>query len=240
MSVWHEKENDGQQSTLAAMADVSFKIDCPRLAVDHAAALSESLCDQQPWLKDLQNTGIHSIHVAGSQNGWQRPEQKEDTLLLSKRTRLKIRINSDQAERLIICLSGSEHTICDHRLKILGGQINHLKPVATLFSRHTVYLRDQAATSTESLSLADEEKDEQILVQQVMNDCKALGYTPTKILCGRLSTMTTAAGVISARSVLLADVPFEYSLLLQEQGLGDLRLMGCGILIPHKDTGAVS
>jgi len=39
--------------------------------------------------------------------------------------------------------------------------------------------------------------------------------------------------------VLLADVPVIESLTLQDYGLGDGRTMGCGLLIPHKDTGAV-
>ena len=29
-------------------------------------------------------------------------------------------------------------------------------------------------------------------------------------------------------------------MILQENGLGDGRTMGCGLFIPHKDTGAVN
>jgi hypothetical protein len=39
---------------------------------------------------------------------------------------------------------------------------------------------------------------------------------------------------------LLADVPAPSSVVMQHDGLGDGRLIGCGLLIPHKDTGAVN
>jgi hypothetical protein len=38
---------------------------------------------------------------------------------------------------------------------------------------------------------------------------------------------------------MLADLTAEESVRLQEQGLGPLRQMGCGIFIPHKGIDAV-
>jgi len=224
--VWVDSE-DQQQRQTASMSDVSFRIECRGLPVDHTAALAKSLCEQQTWLSQLQGTGIHPIHVAGSQNGWQRPDGTDELLLLSKRTRLRIRIDSSQTDRLINSLEGTVHSINDHSLRILGGSVSALQPTATLFSRYTVYLQDHHTT------------DEQTLVQRVIDSCRQLGYNPNKILCGRSALISTADGPVTVRSVLLADVPAEFSLLLQEEGLGDLRIMGCGILIPHKDTGAV-
>jgi len=167
--------------------------------------------------------------VAGSQNGWQRPETSEQPLLLSKRTRLKIRIPSEHSDKLIQGLKNTAHVVDNHRLKILDGRVSSLQPVATLFSRYAVYLKD----SSNPL-------DESVFEQQVITDCQRAGFSPTKILCGRTHTFAVHKEKIVARSVMLADVPAELSLKLQEQGLGDHRLMGCGILIPHKDTDAVS
>jgi len=227
MTVWLENTDKDRADHRSRMSDVSFRIECPCLPVDHAYALAESLSAQQPWIKHAENAGIHPIHVAGSQNGWQRPDN-DQTLLLSKRTRLKIRINSDHADKLIASLKDTGHTIGEHKLNILDGRASPLQAASTLLSRYTVYEQDGSDST-----------DEEIFVQRVISNCEALGYTPTKILCGRTNAVTTIRGAIQVRSVLLADVPVEHSLLLQEKGLGDLRLIGCGILIPHKDTAAV-
>jgi len=226
MSVWLESEDAATRDS-TSVADVVFKLECQSLPVDHAASLSESICTRQPWLKQLPGVGIHPIHVAGSQNGWQRPETDDQPLVLSKRTRLKIRIEKEQCEKLISSLKNTDYLIDHHHLKILDGRIAPLQPVATLFSRYAVYLKSNSL---------DESKFE----HQVISDCETIGYSPTKILCGRSNELTHNGEKISVRSVMLADVPKEHSLLLQKNGLGDLRLMGCGLLIPHKDTGAVS
>lgn len=212
------------------MTDVSFRIECPALPVDHSAALAQSLFSQQSWIAKLQGTGVHPIHLAGSQNGWQRPEGHSQLLLLSKRTRLRIRIEALQADRLIESLVGTVHTIAGYPLRVVDARVTPLQPATTLFSRYTVYLQDQQQQN---------EQAEQALMRRVVDNCNQFGFSPRKILCGRTATVLTADGSVTATSVLLADVPTEYSLVLQDNGLGDHRLMGCGILIPHKDTAAV-
>ncbi len=229
MSVWVESNDEKEAAFTASMTDVIFRIDCQCLPVDHAAALSVALCDLVPWLKLLPAAGVHPIHVAGSQNGWQRPEKENQSLLLSKRTRLRIRIDTDRHEKLIQSLENKSVKVGQHTLKILTGRIAPLQPVTTLFSRYTFYLQNDTEPS-----------DENAFVQQVINQCKSNGYTPTKVLCGRSGIMVVDGKKIPVRSVMLADVPVEHSLPLQERGLGDLRLHGCGILIPHKDTAAVN
>lgn len=232
--MWIESE-DNQAHKPASMCDVSFRIECVGLPVDHSSKLARSLCEQQSWLQNLPGTGIHPIHVAGSQNGWQRPDGSDQLLLLSRRTRLRIRIDSNHADRLIESLQGTTHHIDAQPLKILGGRVNILQPMTTLFSRYTVYLDDQDSDADENA-----EANENTLMQRVIGNCKQLGYQPSKILCGKSTRLATSNGPIAVRSLLLADVPTEYSLPLQDAGLGDLRLMGCGILIPHKDTAAVN
>lgn len=230
MSVWQDKPEDNPSQPAASMADVIFKIDCAQLPVDHAAALSHSICTQVPWLADLEKSGIHAIHVAGSQNGWQRPElESNDLLLLSKRTRLKVRVPHAHAQKLIDTLCHTAFTVDGHALDIVSGRISSLQPSETLFSRYTVY-----AGSNSHI------EDEPAFLQQAIDDCEKLGYRPTKLLCGRSQIVTTPTGKVTARSLLLADVPAEYSIMLQDCGLGSFRLMGCGIVIPHKDTSAVS
>ncbi len=226
MSLWQDKEDQSQPSPRTTMSDVIFKIECHSLPVDHACDLSTAISNKAPWLLTSDGAGVHPIHVAGTQNGWQRPDaQSGEPLILSKRTRLRIRVPVDQTSRLIDALSDTEHTIGDQTLKITSGRPAALQSSATLFSRYTIY--------------ADGCDGEESFLQRVVDDCNRLGFQPTKLLCGMSNELTTPSGLLEAKSVLIADVPVEYSMLLQEKGLGDFRLMGCGIVIPHKGTDAV-
>ena len=68
--------------------DVSFKLDCKTLPIDHAQSLSDAIHTALPWFADEEFAGLHLIHVAESGNGWMRPEDPENEVLcLSKRTR---------------------------------------------------------------------------------------------------------------------------------------------------------
>lgn len=224
--MWQET-NQNDQPLGARMSDVSFRIACQSLPVDHASILADATCTHAPIIKESECAGIHPIHVAGSQNGWERPDNSGEYLLLSKRTRFKIRIENAHAQQLINTLSGITLNIADSPLHILSGIARVLQPAPTLFSRYT-YFED-----------LDESVAESLFVERIIAQCKQHHFSPTKILCGKEHTINTASGPRLTRSVLLADVPAIESLTLQDHGLGDGRTMGCGLLIPHKDTGAV-
>jgi CRISPR-associated protein Cas6 len=227
LSLWQEKDDQAAGVTQATLSDVVFKIECQSLPVDHASALTDALCERVPWLATLAGAGVHPIHVAGSQNGWQRPQAESgEPLILSKRTRLRVRLPTAQADRLITDLTNTTHNLASHRLKVTSGRATALLPANTLFSRYTIY--------------SARPENEEAFIRHVQEDCASVTYRPTKLLCGKSHHLSTADGVLEARSLLIADVPPEYSTPLQEKGLGDYRLIGCGILIPHKDTGAVS
>ncbi len=226
MSVWLEPGD--QNTSSGSMVDVAFKIDCQRLPADHASALTKALCKTLPWLADLKNTGIHPVHVAGSQNGWQRPEiEDNEELLLSKRTRLRIRVNKKYVDELINGLKDVTLSIDGYPLKVMEGRTNPLHSSATLFSRYTAY----GDINTD---------DEEVFTRRIIEECEQLGFSPTKLLCGKSHLVSTNNGKITTRSLLIADIPIEKSLTLQDNGLGDHRLIGCGLLIPHKDTAAVN
>jgi len=225
--MWQET-NQNDQPQRARMCDVSFRIQCHSLLVDHAAVLAEAVCAHAPIIKESSCAGIHPIHVAGSQNGWERPESQSEYLLLSKRTRFKVRIESNRAEHLIEKLTDVTLDIAGSSLQILNGTARVLRPSNTLFSRYSYF--EDLHTNT----------DESFFVERIIDECKSHNFSPTKILCGKAHTINTANGPRRTRSVLLADVPVTESLIMQDRGLGSQRTMGCGLLIPHKDTGAVS
>jgi len=209
------------------MTDVVFRISCTRLVVDHAAALSQAVFDSAPLLQASSRAGVHPIHVAGSQNGWERPEAASDELVLSKRTRLRVRVEKENAISLIKSLSGKTLDVSGFPLSIESGHSRPLNSAATLLSRYTFF--NDSRTGLE----------ENEFIERIVNQCQQQGFTPTKVLCGREHTISKDGGSALTRSVLLADVPAWASNKLLDNGLGDGRRIGCGLLIPFKDTNAV-
>ena len=224
--MWQETSNDETGHT-ASMTDIVFRIRCERLSVDHAAALANAVCEHAPQLKESNRAGVQSIHVAGSQNGWERPERLDEHLLLSRRTRLRIRAEVESAESVIDTLTGCQLNILGSTMDIVSGDIRAFAPSATLLARYAFFDNIQA------------DCDEPEFIDQIVKACQAVNYSPTKILCGKAHNIMSDDGERLTRSVLLADVPAAASIALQDNGIGDGRLFGCGILIPHKDTHAV-
>jgi hypothetical protein len=66
-----------------------------------------------------------------------------------------------------------------------------------------------------------------------------MGITPTKLLCGMSSRIDVTGERIRARSLMVAALSGAASLALQRRGLGDGRLLGCGLFVPHKGIEAV-
>ncbi|MBX2835734.1 MAG: type I-MYXAN CRISPR-associated protein Cas6/Cmx6 [Gammaproteobacteria bacterium] len=228
MSLW--QDDPKLEAPVAQAVDVVFRIQCKQLPVDHAEPLASSLLTIAPWMENLPYVGIHSVHVAGSQNGWERPDDSlGERLMLSKRTRLRIRMPLSHADQLVDALSHSQLSISGEPMAILSGTVRPFEPITNLFARSCHFGKP-----------ADPELDESEFTQKVVSHCLEIGFSPNKILCGKSRTIYCGEGPIYGRSVLIADIPPQYSLKLQEVGIGSGQLLGCGILLPHKDTAAVS
>ena len=59
------------------------------------------------------------------------------------------------------------------------------------------------------------------------------------MICGRSGEISGANGSLFTRALMVADLSPEESVSLQQQGLGDDRLLGCGLFVPHKGIDAV-
>lgn len=223
---WQEDDTEIPSQVRHDVVDVLFSVDCKRLPVDHAHALSAALENAVPWTADKDaGVGVHTVHVAGSQNGWERPSHGTDQfLMLSKRTRLAIRVPADRAEVLIRELDGKRLDVAGCPLVVGTGKIRPLTAETTLFARYVV---GPAADSEEAfLAWAVRELEE--------DDIRV-----RKALCGKTTPLATPSGMLSTRSLMLASLSPQESLRLQHRGLGPHRTMGCGIFIPHKGIDAV-
>lgn len=216
---WKEHKAEDKSQVDDDVVDIVYDISCRELPVDHIYDLSVSLLNILPWLETEECAGVHAIHVAASGNGWIRPENADDILHLSRRTKLILRAPKhrlDDAAELAgktLVISGNDLTVND---------LSAVKPLSTLttiFSRYVV---------------ADDNNNEEAFLEKIFNQLQQLGIKPKKMLCGRENLIKSANGTINTRSLMLAELEVEDSVKLQQHGLGPYRHMGCGLFIPHK------
>lgn len=217
--LWQEDSQPAAQDIAFDVVDVSFRIGCPTLPVDHAHALSEAILVKLPWLRDEDRAGIHAIHGAASGNGWMRPEDSQRAILhLSRRARLTLRVPTHRVDDAIR-LSGATLDIAGHPLEVQSSSVRSLRPTDTLFARYVIAAEDQ---------------DEERFVDHAVGELAAMGVRVRKLLCGISHLITTPAESIFTRSLMVAGLNPAQSVRLQQQGLGPGRAIGCGLFIPHK------
>lgn len=210
-------------SPIDDMIDAVFTITCSTLPVDHAHALSTAIQAELPWFATDPRAGLHLIRAAESGGGWMRPEAPGTLLHLSRRTRLVLRLPEDRLD-VITRLTGRTLDIGGHVLRVGPLSVRPLSRITTLLS-HCVYL-EQCNSEAEFLKMA----------AQALGP---LGIKPGVMLCGRETPITTPQQLLATRSLMLAGLTPDQSLLLQQQGLGEARKLGCGLFIPHKSISDV-
>ncbi|KOR31735.1 hypothetical protein TI05_11745 [Achromatium sp. WMS3] len=222
---WQEETATDQFQVSEDIIDLVFDINCRELPVDHAHTLATAMTEVLPWIKQNHNIGIHSIYVAGSQNGWIRPEHNtQNRLLLSKRTKLVLRIPKEQQNLVQQGLTGLTLDIDTCPMQIRQGKPRPLSKHTTLLARYI------EATNHE---------DETDFLHWAAQELDKLAIKIRKALCGKTLTLTTPDGFLKTRSLLLADLSLEESLKLQQQGLGGYKILGCGLFLPYKSIQAV-
>lgn len=201
--------------------DLVFKIRGRRLDIDHAHALAEAL--QRHLNEDAcARIGVHGIWLAGSGNGWNRPEQIDAELPLSRRARLIIRVRRNDSEAVM--------QITDQTLQ-LGSQAVEIgtSSIRKLSSMSTMYAR---------AIRCDRAQSEDDFLQEVAARLEAMGIHVSKMICGRSGAIRAADEIIFTRALLVADLKPEESVRLQQRGVGEGRLLGCGLFVPHRGIAA--
>jgi CRISPR-associated protein Cas6 len=222
---WQEDDTEKTFDVPDDIVDVLFSIDCRRIPVDHAYALSAALQERLPWLADDPASAVHTVHVAGSQNGWERPAHGSDQLLaVSRRTKLTIRVPRTRMDQLLETLRGETLDIAGHPLTVGEGKIRPLSKETTIFSRYVA---------------APGKPSEDAFLNWAAAELNRMGIRMRKALCGKDTPLSTPDGFVHTRSLMLADLSPAESIRLQQTGLGPHHEMGCGIFIPHKGIDSV-
>ncbi len=216
---WQETARHDQPVASQTVIDLSCQIDCRNLPVDHAWALSQAVLAVLPWIPAEPGAGVHTIHVAESGNGWMRPESADALLCLSRRTRLVLRVPRHRADEAR-ALAGQTLDVAGHPLKVGPATEKPLTAIPVVFSRYVVSAPGQ---------------DENAFLAAMLQEIGGLGFKPKKMLCGIEKSLATPEGPVRTRSLMIADLEPDESVILQQLGLGPLRHMGCGLFLPHKD-----
>lgn len=200
------------------IVDAVFAIACPCLPVDHAYALQQAIEEALPWFAQEPRAGLHTVHGAASSSGWMRPEGAHALLQLSHRARLALRLPAHRAEQAA-ALVGRTLQVAGWPLHVEKMALRPLSRITTLFSRCVVLAAG----------------DEAAFVSAATEELGALGIRAERMVCGRVTPVATPERTYQGRSLMLAGLTLEQSLLLQQSGLGGGRRFGCGLFIPHKD-----
>jgi CRISPR-associated protein Cas6 len=215
---WQEEIDEQQYVVPENVVDLIFKIRCQSLPVDHAWALSDAIHQALPWFAEEDQTGLHLIHGAESGNGWERPSDAEETLYLSRRTPLILRLPKVRVEDAA-ALTGMTLQVAGNTLEIGDSHTRFLSMSTTLYSRHVV---------------AEAEQSEDEFLQWAVASLHAYDLRFKKVLCGKESAFSTPNGPLTARSLMVAGLSLDDAVTLQEQGIGPSRSRGFGLFVPHK------
>ncbi len=202
--------------------DLVFKLCGHSLEIDHAFALSQAL---QALLNNetCDKIGVHGVHMAGSGNGWNRPEQSGAALPLSRRARLAIRVHRDEADEVVRLTNRALQIGCQ-QVKVGESRIRKLSIIGTLHARAVCCEREQSEVD---------------FMAQTATVLKQMNIKVSKMLCGKAGEINTGSVPIFTRALLVANLEPEESVTLQRQGIGEGRLLGCGLFVPHRGIDAV-
>ena len=220
--LWQDEPGKRDYVVPDNVVDLVFKISCAQVPTSHAQELSSAMHDLLPWLKDEAELGVHQIHGATTGNGWERPAD-DGMICLSKRSRMSLRVPKHRIED-VARLVGKSFEIAGNPVKIGDFSIKSLLPQAVIFSRYVAMPHGM---------------EENEFIHWVADLLAKRDIEVRKMLCGMGHTITTEDGEVNTRSLMIADLDKPASIALQEQGVGPLRHLGCGIFLPHKGIRAV-
>ena len=220
---WNDDDKPQEYVVPEDVVDINFKISCTQLPLDHAHILSQAILQKLPWAESNPYTAIHLIHGAESGNGWIRPEGPDEVIYPSRRTLFSIRTSSEHIDQ-VSELANQTIMLDDIALTLTKPTIRKLSKLTTIFARYLV---------------AENVDNEEAFLTEMYVLLKAKGIKPSKMMSGRIHTMQFPDHTVSTRSLMLDGIEIPQSVQLQQEGLGQGRLYGCGIFLPHKGIDAV-
>ena len=222
---WNEDKKREKIQIPDDVIDLSFAVKCKCLPLEHMQPLYESLSEVLPQLKDDKFAGIHPINGAESGNGWERSNDPNELIYLSRRQKMTIRLSKDYLEEAEN-LAGQTINVAGNDIELGKTSIKKLSDLPTTFCRSI---------------MVDSRMDEDDFLQWAFNELKVLDITVRKMMAGKERVVQLPnGGERIMRSLMVAELKQAESIRLQQHGLGEGRKLGCGIFLPQKDIKAVN
>jgi CRISPR-associated protein Cas6 len=179
---------------------------------DNAWLLQQALLETFPWLNQDEKYGIHAIKLShGSHQA-----------LLSQRSRLLMRVDRLRATQLA--------TSFESTLSVGGCEITlqcpHIREMTTHTTLYAPYVVNPFHT--------DEVKFMAYVQQQLLDkDIRV------DAICGKHHQLACASDTLEVYSLMLHGLSPHQAATMLMDGLGQHRLMGCGLFVAHKSASAV-
>jgi CRISPR-associated protein Cas6 len=215
---WREaEESETRFEVTDEVFDLVFRLRGSKLEIDHAYELAEALRSHFK-AETFARIGVHGVRMAGSANGWNRPQQTDTEMPLSRRARLAIRLQREDYDE-VAAISDQTLQVGRQQLTIGGSAIRKLSSMASLHARAVC---------------CDADQSEPDFLAQVAVDLQRLNINVTRMICGRSGEIRNKGKALFTRALMVADLKPEESVSLQQRGLGEERLLGCGLFVPHR------
>jgi len=200
---------------MTGFVDLSFPLSGRSVGVDAADRLQQLLSTALGLGKEDTLFGIHPL------NGLTAEDESEQRLLLSRRTRLILRLPAELVAAAQ-ALAGSAFDLGAGAVRLGEGQIRPLQAAPVIYSAFV------------HLGPADEHSF-LCLAEQTLAACDIR----VRLLPGKARQRSVLGEVLSGYSLMLHGLDEEQSLHVQRVGLGNHRRWGCGLFVPHKSIAAV-
>ena len=222
---WNEDKKREKYQIPDDVIDLSYVVKCKCLPLEHMQELYDSLSEVLPQLKDDKFAGIHPINGSESGNGWERSNDPNELIYLSRRQKMTIRLSKEylaEAESLV----GQTINVAGYDVELGKTSIKKLSDLPTTVCRSI---------------MIDSRMDEDDFLQWAFDELKALDITVQKMMAGKeRAVQLPNGGERITRSLMVAELKLAESVRLQQHGLGEGRKLGCGIFLPQKDIKAVN
>ena len=186
--------------------DLAFRLTGTKVPVDHGYALYSAISRILPEIHGAKNIGVHPIRGTYSGNG---------ELMLRDSSRLVIRLESECIGE-VLKLASKRLDIDSHTLRVGIPEVRLLRSRASLYSR-LVTIKGFMEPTT--------------FLGSAKKQLEKLGVE-AEILVGERRTFRVKDKQVVGFEIAVSELDAEDSLLLQENGLGGRRHMGCGVLVP--------
>jgi len=188
------------------MVDLAFALAGDHLPHGYAFALEEALVERLPWLAEESAAGVHPVRAPETVYG----------LVLSRRTRLVLRIPAARVAEAGV-LTGQRIEFGGAALDVGAATPRPIEAFATL----------------RAWNVASAAEDEAAFREDIAFQLEVLGMR-AQLICGKREIMSDGARSLAGFGLALHELSPAHSLLLQAQGLGTARRLGCGIFVHHK------